>query len=323
MNTKSLLLAICFAHLICLFNAQSSVEINVLFSGSTCTLCGVTNFDYTIAGTNASASFLDPIPNGYVVTQITITTTAMYWCEDNANLDWYVGETPVGIGMTNDYNCVCGQCPPTVSSSSSNYPNGFPGYMYGQYNSLIVSNMADQNGGSVGVAVIAMSLEFSKGGGGNMNVSVMVPYEGCGFCDLCGSQNYALSNGVADCGEGTWDDGYRYFQDPTPAGATVVQITVFTTSAFWCDGPTTANFTVDGVLIGTSPAINHECQCNSCPAPQAIQSQMYSNGFPKYMKGRENYIQVSAMNGVIGIGSLEIVVTYQEMGSAENKIINI
>jgi len=41
------------------------------------------------------------------------------------------------------------------------------------------------------------------------------------------------------------------------------------------------------------------------------------------MKGRENYIQVSAMNGVIGIGSLEIVVTDQEMGSAENKIINI
>jgi len=317
-----LLLTLCVAQLISLLYAQSA-QINVYFSGTTCTLCGVTNFDYCIAGTNASATFIDPIPTGYIVTQITITTTAMYWCEYNANLNWFVGNTPVAVGMTNDYNCVCGQCPPPVTATSGSYPNGFPGYMYGTYNTLLVANNNEEQSGSIGVAVIALSIEYSTGGGGGMNASVMVPYVGCGFCDLCGMQTYSLSNGATDCGEGTWDDGVRYFQDPTPEGATVVQITVVTTSAFWCDGPTIANFTVDGVLVGTSDAVNHECECNSCPAPQSIQSQMYSNGFPKYMKGRENYIQVSTMAGTVGIGSLEVIVTYTESGSSQTKLINL
>jgi hypothetical protein len=285
----------------------------VEFTGATCTLCGVTNFDYCTSGTNASASFFDPLPSGSVLNQVSLTTTAMYWCETDAYLNWYIQNAMITQGMTNEYNCVCNQCPPTVTATSSYYGNGLPGYGYGNYNELTVANLGES--GSVGVAQITLVLTYNSGGGGGNNATVTVPYAGCGFCNLCGSTTYALSNGGTDCGEGTWDDGFQYFMDPSPSGSKVVQVTVFTSAMFWCEGPAQANFTVAGTYVGTSEVMEHECQCNSCPGVQAIASEMYDNGFPGYMQGSENYVQVNAVSGVVGVGKLTVVVTYTEMGS--------
>jgi len=295
-----------------------TMTVDVQFSGSTCTICGVDNFDPVSAGASGFAYFTDPLPANAVLNQISVATTAMYWCGDDVPLSFSTNYVNTA-NLTGDYNCVCGQCPTVWTAESAYYGSGFPSYRYGSSNILSVYN----NGfsGSVGVAVITLTLTYNGGGGQYTNVSTVVPYTGCGYCDLCGSDSYSLSNGGTDCGEGLWEDGYRWFQDPTPMGSTVVQITVVTTSMFWCESPSVANFTVAGTLVGNSMAVQHaECQCNSCPGAQMITSKMFTSGFPGYMYGSANSIQVSAVEGVVAVGKLELIVTYQSSSSTMSAV---
>jgi len=285
----------------------------VQFTGSTCTICGVTNFESISSGGSGYAYFEDPLPSNAVLNQIQVSTTAMYWCGDNIQLGFSTNYQNTA-NATGTYNCVCGQCPTAVSGMSPYYSNGFPNYKYGLYNILSVYN----NGfsGSVGVAIITLTMTYNGGGGQYTNTSVSIPYTGCGFCNLCGSESYSLSNGGADCGEGLWDMGMRWFQDPVPAGGMVVQITVVTTNIFWCESPSQANFTVGGTFVGTSDQMDHaECMCNTCPGAQYISSKMFTSGFPGYMYGSANPIQVGAMSGIVGVGSVELIITYESSSS--------
>jgi len=305
--------------LVCLIASFQNVigdtmTVSVQFSGSTCTICGVTNFDPISAGSSGFATFTDPLPANAVLNQIEVSTTAMYWCGSDVPLSFSTNYVYTA-NVTGEYDCVCGQCPTVSMGMSAFYSSGFPSYRYGSSNTLSVYN--NDFSGSVGVAVITLTLTYNSGGGQYTNTSVMVPYTGCGYCDLCGSDSYSLSNMATDCGEGLWDEGFRWFQDPVPMGSKVVQITVATTSVFWCESPSMANFTVDGTLIGNSNPVEHaECQCNSCPGPQMIASKMFTSGFPGYMYGQSNSLQVGAMQGVIGVGQLELIITYQSMSSS-------
>jgi len=309
MEISRIVLFVCFIA----YAMGDTMTIAVQFQGSTCTICGVTNYDPVSSGSSGFTTFQDPLPANAVLNQISVATTAMYWCGTDVPLSFSTNYVYTA-NVTGDYDCVCGQCPTVSTGMSPYYSSGFPSYRYGGSNDFSVYN----NGfsGSVGVAVITLTLTYNGGGGQYTNTSIMVPYTGCGYCDLCGSDSYSLSNMATDCGEGLWDEGFRWFQDPVPMGSKVVQITVSTTSVFWCESPSSANFTVNGMFIGESDAVEHaECQCNSCPGPQMITSKMFSSGFPGYMYGQANSIQTMAMQGVIGVGQLELIITYQSMTS--------
>jgi len=289
------------------------MTVAVQFSGSTCTICGVTNFQSVSSSGSGYAYFTDPLPENAVLNQVEVSTTAMYWCGEEQDLGFSLNYQATA-NLTGDYNCVCGQCPAVVTATSPYYGSGFPNYKYGTTNTLSVYN----NGfsGSVGVAVITLTLTYNSGGGQYMNASMSVPYTGCGYCSLCGSESYSLSNMGTDCGEGLWDGGFRWFQDPVPMGGKVVQVTVMTTNMFWCESNTQANFSVAGTTVGESMMIEHaECMCNTCPGPQVISSKMFTMGFPGYMYGQANSIQVNAMSGVVGVGSVELIITYQAASS--------
>jgi len=291
-----------------------TMTIEVQFSGSVCTICGVTNFDPISSGGSGMATFNDPLPSNAVLNQIEVSTTATYWCGDGIPVSFSTNYV-FTANVTGVYDCVCGDCPTPMSGSSDYYNNGFPSYRYGGSNTFSVYN----NGfsGSVGVAVITLTLTYNGGGGQYTNTSVMVPFTGCGYCDLCGSDSYSLSNGGTDCGEGLWDEGFRWFQDPVPMGSKVVQITAVTSSMFWCESPSIANFTVAGNLLGNSMPVEHaECQCSSCPGPQMISSKMFSMGFPGYMYGSSNSLQVGVISGVVAVGQIELIITYQSSTSS-------
>jgi len=309
--------------LLCCLIAYVSAEtysFNVYFNGTTCEICGVNNFEYTVNGASATAYFQDPLPQNSVVTSFSVTTTAMYWCGSYniyPNINGYGNFT-----ISNGYYCTCGVCPPVMTESSRTYSNGLPGYNYGGSNALNVVNAYSSSGGSVGIAVLTVVLTYQGGHSGGNNATVSIPYFGCGFCSLCDSETYALSNGGTDCGEGGWDDGFRYFQDPAPTGVTITQITVMTSAVWWCEAPAQANFTVNGIVIGnTQPQEHQECMCDTCPQAQAIASKVYSMGFPSYNYQALNSFQINVNSGVMAVGSVSVVVTFTQNGNAYESIV--
>jgi len=239
------------------------------------------------------------------------------WCGATLVYAQINNSTRNSIGLTNGYYCSCSSCPPTVANSSEVFSNGIPGYLYGQTNTLMIINpLLSINTGSVGVAILSVSLNYENGHPTGNNATVSIPFSGCGFCNLCGAEDYSLSNGDADCGEGIWGDGMRYFQDPSPAGSIVTQVTIVTTGMFWCEPPSQANFSVNGVSVGNSQVREFsECFCNSCPEAESIPSKVYASGFPGYKYGTLNLFQLGVISGNIGVASIDVVVTFTSNGN--------
>jgi len=91
----------------------------------------------------------------------------------------------------------------------------------------------------------------------------------------------------------------------------VTQIAIVTTEFFWCEEPTQASFSIAGTYVATTPVQNFDnCFCGTCPAALTLTSEFYPDGFPGYQYGNFNPIQVNTISGVIGVRSLDVVLTY-------------
>src|SRR5512136_1793363 len=77
-------------------------------------------------------TFLDPVPAGNTVTNISIT----YWATDcgASTIPTYINGAYIGATPAAPYDCACGSCHQYALSKS--YPCGLTGYVYGGVNTL-------------------------------------------------------------------------------------------------------------------------------------------------------------------------------------------
>jgi hypothetical protein len=150
-------------------------------------------------------------------------------------------------------------------------------------------------------------------------VSIVLNWGGCGYCNLCGSSQYNLNNGNSGCNNNVWTQT-KSFNDPIPAGNKITQVSVTTTRMFWCTSPvTTAAFSLQSTSIG-STSHNYDCSCGSCPSASTVTSSVYSGGFPGYVYGGSNTLNISP-SGVVGIGDITVTFTYEVAAVCGNQII--
>jgi len=285
----------------------------------TCEVCGEYNFTST-SDPNwnyGERYFNDPLPSGSSVNQIMVTTTAMYWCGSTpVEIELYSNNEYLGYAESSDSNaCLCGSCAAPQTLNSSYYQSGDPYYTYGGQNSVTVYQLS---GTYIGISYLTITLIYTNGNPTGQNTSTTVTYNGCGPCLLCSGSDYTLSNGKADCGVGTWNDGMSYFIDPVPSGNIVTQITVITTTVFWCDPPTQVTFLIGNYTVGTSPTVTtSHCYCNECTPARTITSMFYSSGFPGYQYGDVNDFQTIVNNGIFGVANLEVILSYTPMDASK------
>jgi len=298
--------------LVCYTFADESVTITVSYGGvGFCEVCNSEDYALNTGSywDNGQRSFQDPIPANSMVTQITVMTTDVTWC----TTPYTTGTFNVNGVTINDfsspYQCSCNSCPTVLNIVSSYYSSGFPGYNYGMSNNI---QALIDNSGVIGIGAIQLQISYTGGNSGLMNSTVSIPFIGCGFCDMCGSVEYSLSNMIADCGEGIWDDGFRYFDDPLPAGATLVQVYIATAQVFWCETPVYVMFEVSGTYAGTITNEYEDCGCNTCPGVLYSSSSVYDMGFPGYKYGHSNAVQIMAQSGVIGVQSIDVILSYSQ-----------
>jgi hypothetical protein len=108
---------------------------------------------------------------------------------------------------------------------------------------------------------------------------------GGGGCTICGA-SYACSNGA-----GNWNGGNQTFVDPSGGvNGQVVSVTVTVNMINCSGGVNTA--TLDGTFVGnwSGPA---QCACGSCDPP-AVMTQNTPGGFPGYVYGGVNTLNIAA-----------------------------
>jgi len=276
-----------------------------------CNLCG--NMSYCLNEYNCWNQgiryFQDPTPPNSIVTQISISTTSVFWCGSSSNTGYFEinGGIQIDSGFDQPYLCSCDTCPTPITQTREVFSVGYPGYLYQQQNYL----QTYLENGVLGIQDLTVTITYTPGGSNYQNASVIIPYVGCGFCNMCGAMNYSLNNGVADCGEGTWDDGMRFFEDPLPMGSMLVQVTVVTNEFFWCGAPVYSIYSLQGVDIAYINVDYSECGCNTCPFPYYGSSSLYPEGFSGYNYGHINSFQIATSVGVVGVRYVEIILTYQ------------
>jgi len=115
--------------------------------------CGVGVWD------EGFSHFLDPVPKGSIVTQITVVTASVFWCSPPVSVTFLVANQTVGTSPTINVNrCYCNECAPSVTISSGVYPSGFPGYQYGDVNDF----QAIVNQGVFGIQYLELVLTYSS-----------------------------------------------------------------------------------------------------------------------------------------------------------------
>ncbi|MBL4657414.1 MAG: PKD domain-containing protein, partial [Flavobacteriales bacterium] len=122
----------------------ASCAVTLNWSGGWCDICGgpVGNYacnppDCSPCGSWGTRSFLDCVPAGNRVTQI-CATVSFVSCSSAGNFFLQLNGTTIGTRPSGGTNCTCGSCETWSTCRSDPCPGGFPGYVYGGTNTLLL-----------------------------------------------------------------------------------------------------------------------------------------------------------------------------------------
>jgi Secretion system C-terminal sorting domain len=135
----------------------------------------------------------------------------------------------------------------------------------------------------------------------SQTVNINVDYGTTGNCPVCGTLDFACSNGF-----GGWNNGKAYFNDPVPAGNVVTAIEA---TVYYVSGNVQASLYLDNEFQGSISLGNNGMACGGC----LLSTVNMSGTFSSYVYGGSNELQVLAINvnGWICVDRIELEISYE------------
>ncbi|GIV42551.1 MAG: hypothetical protein KatS3mg034_1861 [Vicingaceae bacterium] len=270
-------------------NITLTIDIDGAQSLGCCNVCGD---DYWCFGGGCGCcqamtlnrTFVDPVPAGNVVYQITVT----YYVSDcgGTSMPTTINGTSVGSAVLGGYTCNCGECNVHPTSSTNYGCNGFPGYNYGGVNTLVGTP-----NGEVCVDRVVLTICYGPANPNPGTASVSPN-------TICSGQSVTLT---ASGYVGT----FQQWQISTDGGVTWSNIPGATTPTYTY-GPLTSNACFRSRITSCNQTVYSNMVCvtvNPLPSPTASSNSPICAGQTLNLTGGPNGMSSYSWTGPNGFSS--------------------
>ncbi|KAH3758133.1 protein kinase [Pelomyxa schiedti] len=157
-----------------------------------------------------------------------------------------------------------------------------------------------------------MKASASNGVATNYLAYASVSWSGGAACSSCSSGNYTSSFACSSSVKG-WNEGVKFFMDPTPIGSKITKVTLHVYGTYGCDvddtTPAKINIELQQYQVSTLILPVTSCTCGNCVTMVQLERST-PNGWPAYNSSGLNELQVILYSNEICLSYIDVILQY-------------